>query len=81
MPARMGNPRTTFVKTIKATRADGTPVEVCEYRVTGTDPTLNGTVWTTPMSFLVHKLASGEDIEFYDDGAMVTNTGEVLTVP
>jgi hypothetical protein len=80
MSARMGNPKTTFVKTIKASRADGTPVEICEYRVTGTDPTLNGTIWATPMSFPVYKLRSGEDVDFYGDSAMVTHTGEMLTV-
>jgi hypothetical protein len=80
MSVRMGNPKTTFVKTIKATRGDGTPVEIFEYRVTGTDPTLNGTIWAITMSFSIHKLTSGEAVDFYGDGAMVTHTGERLTV-
>lgn len=77
----MGNPKRTFVKSIRAKRPDGSPVEIQEIRVSGTDPTATGTVWSMPMSQTFHRLATGEPVELYDDGtACVSDTGEMLVI-
>lgn len=81
MSARIGSPRRTFVKTIQAKRGNGSVVAIEEFRITGTDPTMTGTIWQNSVSYSVHRLSSGEPVECYDDGtAMVSDTGEMLTL-
>lgn len=81
MSVKMGNPKRSFARAIRAKRKDGSVVSIEEYRISGTDPTATGTIWSMPMSYNVHRLASGEPVDCYDDGtAMITNTGEMLTL-
>lgn len=81
MPAGMNNPKRTFVKTIKGSRQDGTPVEIDHYLMSGEDPTSTGSIFRNSISYPFYKLKNGEEVEVYDDGtAMISNTGEMLKV-
>jgi len=80
MAVRMGNSRKALVRTVTVLRADGSQTLVYTYRFSGTDPTSTGTIWRQPMAYEVHRLASGEDVEWLEDGgAVVIDTDEALT--
>ncbi len=81
MSVRMGSPKKAFVRTLKAKRSNDAPVEIHEFLISGTDPTSTGTIWQNQMSFKTHWLATGEEVEVYDDGtAMVSGSGEMLNI-
>lgn len=81
MAAHLGNPTRKFLRSFRARRASGFSVEVQEFLVSGIDPTATGSVWQNTLSFKTHRLATGEEVEVYDDGtAMISGTGETLVI-
>lgn len=81
MAAHLGNPTRKLLRSFRARRASGLFVEVQEFLISGIDPTATGSVWQNTLSFKTHRLASGEEVEVYDDGtAMISGTGETLVI-
>lgn len=70
------------LRKIAAKRKNQASVEIEEVRVSVADPTLMGGVWEAPpASYIIHRLATGEDVSLNGDGtAMIVDSGERLTL-